>query len=551
VPILHRLLRYESDHEIFVTGARALGRVGTPAAMEALRDLNAMRQGAEFQETLAAVLSQTDPQEAFNHYMGRLLQGSASAGAANEAAQRLLQLVDGSRIEELQTLAQHPDLLVFRSALMLLAHVFTPEAAEALRSIFLENHREVLADRRLKESLALFRTLPSPAAFEAAGAALEALDPGADPMGLLGDFYQDVQAATQEGRASQLGNVLSRATDALQLRSRRLAYALDAAAEGLAEMAARGLIARPAVQELLVEAYREQTGREGVARALARLVSADAAEIHQLILGGPDGSLRAAAVEVLGARAEPALLPVLLQACRDPLADISERAIFFIGQLPEAEDLALGLLRAPGPADFKLGLRLVAEHRFQSLVPDLLAVLEDADREDLTLQVVEVLGVVGSAQATGPLLDMLHSGQSTRLQTAIATALKNLALPGAAMALCAKAAELKAPAIHVLGVEALAAAQASGGPLPAEAGPLLAAQVRAAWNDRNPWPLRHRLVLAMQAIELEAPEVWLELATLVNDALQEKRSPSAWSPDELHQVQAAARDLAGRAFPAG
>jgi HEAT repeat protein len=545
VPILHRLLRHEADHAIFETGVRALGRIGGPAALEALRDLHGMRQEPEFAETLAEVLSQTDPREAFNHYFGQLLEGSANTRAANEAAQRLVGLVDGTRIEALQTLIRHPDLLVFRSALMLLAHVFTPEAAQALRGIFLENHREMLADRRLKEAMAVFRTLPPVAAFETAGAALESLDLAADFGGLLGDFYQDVQAATQEGKASQLGSVLTQAVDAMHLRSRRLGFALDAAAEGLGEMAVRGLIGIPEVLDLLVPAYREQTGREGVARALARLVPAEAEAIHQLILGGPDGAQRAAAVEVLGARADPALQPALLQACRDPLTDIADRARFFIGQLPEAEDLALALLHAPGPADFQLGLRLVAERRFSSLVPDLLALLRDAAREELSLQLVEVLGAVGSVQVVEPLLELLHSGQSARLQTAIAVALRDAGQLRAAMGLCAKTVELKNPGLHTLAVEALAAA---GGALPAEVGPVLLDQVRGAWNDRNPWPLRLRVALALQAIELPAPAVWAVLVPMVNDALQEKRSPSAWSPDELHQVQAAARDLSRRAF---
>ena len=83
--------------------------------------------------------------------------------------------------------------------------------------------------------------------------------------------------------------------------------------------------------------------------------------------------------------------------------------------------------------------------------------------------------------------------------------------------------------------------------LPAGTGPLLLDQVRRAWNDRNPWPVRLRLVQALQGTVLAAPETWAALAALVNDALAEKRSPSAWSNEELHQVQAAGREFARRA----
>jgi len=548
VPINQRLLRYETDHGIFLTGVRALGRMGTPEALEALRDLNAVRQGEAFTETLAEVLSQTDPGEAFNHYFGRLMQGSANAGVANEAAQRLMQLVDAGSLGALQALARHPDLLVFRHALQLLAHVFTGEAAKVLQTIFLESHRETLADRRLKSALGDLRTLPQAAAWEAGTAALAALEAEDEPDGQLCGFYREVLAATQEGRPSQLGSLLFQTAEAMHVRGRRLGFAVDAAAEGLAEMAARGLIPAQAVLDLLVPACREQTGREGLARALARLVPPQALELHRLILDWPDGALRAAAVEVLGARGEPGLQPVLLQACRDPLTDIADRARSFIGRMPDAEDLAAGLLRSAQPADFQLGLRLVSEQRFRGLVPELLDLLQGATREELVLQLLEALGAVGAEQALEPLLGMLHSGQSPRMQSAIAQALRAMASPAAAMALCAKADEIKAPAIHVIAVEALAAAHA-GVPLAPEAGPVLAGQVRRAWNDRNPWPARLRLVQALQAITLDLPGAWLDFSGLVSEALAEKRPPSAWSSDELHQVQAAGREFTRRAGP--
>ena len=548
VPIHQRLLRYEADFEIFVTGVRALGRVGSPEALAVLQELNSMRQGGEFQEILAEVLGRTDPQEAFNHYLAHLLQGSAHAGVANEAAQRLMNLVDAGSIPILKTLVMHPDLLVSRHALGLLAHIFTAEAAAVLKDIFLESHREVLADRLLKEALGTLRSLPPAAANEEAAKALELLrlDAGAvaGPSGALGRFYGEVLAATQEGKSSQLGSVLAQAAEALHMRGRRLGFAVDASAEGLVEMAVRGLIGRPEVLDLLVASYREQSGREGVARSLARLVPAEAQDLQHLLLDGPDGAQRAVAVEILGARGEVALEPILLRACRDPLTDIADRARFFIGLLPDADALARDLLNSANAGDFQLGLQLVAEHRFQGLLPDLLALLKGADREELTLQLVEALGAVGAAEAAEPLLEMLHSGQSPRLQLAVAQALRSLASLEVATALCAKVDAIKLPALHGIAAEALAAARDG---LPAGTGPLLLDQVRRAWNDRNPWAARHRLVQALQGAALPAPETWAALAALVADTLAEKRSPTAWSHEELHQVQAAGREFARRA----
>jgi hypothetical protein len=553
IPIHERMLRYEPDHEIFVTGARALGRIGTAEALEALRELNAMRQGAEFKETLAEVLSEADPREAFNHYLERLLQGSANAAAANEAAQRLAPLVDADSIPALRTVSQHPDLLVFRHALALLARIRTSEAASALLEILADSHREALADRRLKEALGAVRGAAPGAGGSAAAEALEALEAqGAGAAEAAAGFLREALAAAQDGKGGQLPALLARTAEGLHQRGRRLAYAVDAAAEGLAEMVDRGLADAGAVLDLLVPCYREQTGREGLARALARLASSRDTGTQDLILRGPDGAQRAAAVEVLGARGDPELAPFLLQACRDPLTDIADRARFHLGRLPDAEGLALGLLRSPAPADFQLGLELVSEQRFRALVPELLAMLKGAAREDLVLHLVQTLGAVAAIETAQPLLDMLHSGQSPRLQLAVAQALGGLRTPETALALCAKADDIKLPALHVVAVEALAGAyQEPWGPMPPEAGPALAEQVRRAWNDRSPWAARLQVVQALQGVDLDAPAVWQDLAGLVNGALGEKRSPTAWTPDELRQVQAAAREFARRGSAQG
>ena len=548
VPILARILRYEAEFAIFETGTRALGRVGNAEALEALRELIGMRQGAEFKEVIAGVLSETDPAEAFNHHLSRLLEGSANPGVANEAAQRLTRLVDGDCLEQLKAVAMHPDLLVFRHALLLIANVFTPEAAEALLVIFQENHEEVLADRSLKESLGTIRSSPPSVARETAQEALKSQGKFPDPQGLIRAFFIQVLYATEEGKPNQLLPVLTQTAEAMHLRSRRLGFAVDAAAEGLAGMVNKGLVEAPRVLELLVAGYREQTGREGLARALARLVPAEASEIHSIILAGPDGAQRAAAVEILGDRLDEALQPVLLMACRDPLTDIADRALFHVGRLASAEALAHRLLTSAVPEDLRLGLRLVAEHRFTALVPDLLEMMKTANREDLALQAIETLGAVGAAQSAQPLLEMLHSGQSPRLQTALAQALRDLRQPDVALTLCGKADELRSSGLHAIAVEALAGAFSSPDqPLPVEEGLRMLDQVKAAWNDRNPWGLRLRMVLALHGLQLRHPEAWRILGDMLHEVLAEKRPQGAWTPTEFHQVQALAREFSKRA----
>ena len=550
VPILSRLLRYEADFAIFQTGTRALGRVGGHEALEALRELLAMRQGTEFKEVISGVLSETDPAEAFNHYLSRLLEGSANPGVANEAAQRLTQVVDGDALPQLKAVAQHPDLLVFRHALVLIAHVHTREAADTLLDLLRENHAEVLADRALKEAMGTLRALPFPAAKEAAQAALTALrdQPGAPAV--LQSFYTQVAMLADEAKPALVQAIYTQVAEAMHLRSRRLGFAVDATAEGLAGMVPRGLVASGRVLDLLVAAYREQTGREGLARAIARLMPAGDLQMQNLILSGPDGAQRAAAVEILGERKEEALQGALLQACKDPLTDIADRALFHVGHLDNAEELARNLLHASGPEDLRLGLRLMAEHRFLNLVPDLLGLMRTANREDLVLQIIETLGAVGAAasEAAEPLMAMLHSGQSPKLQTALAQALRDLNRPEVALVLCRKADELRQPSLHAVAVEALAQAHGSeGGPLPMEQAPLLLHHLTSAWNQRNPWTLRLRLVQALQKLNLDFPDSWRIFSNLVLEALAEKRPLGVWTTAELHQVQACGREFSRRA----
>ncbi|BDU72128.1 hypothetical protein [Mesoterricola silvestris] len=553
--ILSRMLRYEAELPIFETGARALGRIGSPGALEVLRELNTMRQGAEFKEILAQVLAQTDPQEAFQHYLGRLLEGSANPGAANEAAQRLVPLVSEANLEALRVVAQHPDLLVFRHGLLLLALIPTAEAAEVLADLCEDSHNEVLSDRLLKAEAGAYRSLAPPAAREQAQEALAAAGSGGglEVPPVVKALREDILAATEESsKAGALSGVITQALEAVHQRSRRLSFAVDTSAEGLAAHALKGRIDRDRVLDLLVTAYREQTGREGLARALARLVPADAPKLHDLLLEGPDGAQRAAAVEVLGGREEAALQGVLLRACGDPLTDIADRALFHLGRLPGARDLARTLMGSGAPQDLSLGLRLAAQGRFPDLVPDLLDLVRTSTREETTLQVVETLGAVGGAEAAEPLLEMLHSGQSLRLQTAVGLALQGQGDPAVALALCAKADAIKLPVLHCIAVEALGTAHGAAGPaLPARNGPMLLHQVRGAWMDRNPWALRLRVVNALAALQLTHPEIWSAVVDLLRDTLVEKRPAGAWTPDDLHAVQAAQKEFMRRAAAPG
>ncbi|HEX9009359.1 MAG TPA: hypothetical protein VF804_03255 [Holophagaceae bacterium] len=541
-PVLARMLRHETDFGIFRTGTEALGRIRTAKALEALRELSVLRAAPQFQGQVAEVMARADPAEAFRFHMGRLLEGSRNPSAANEAAHRLAGLVDGGRLAPLQSALRHPDLLIFRHALRLIATVPTPESAAFLAGFLEESHLGALDDRAFKAALGTFRGLQGTALREAVQAHLDA--PGAPSAeGAFHHFLVELQSLALEGKTARISARLGEAGEEIHLRARRLDFAVDAAAEGLTDLALQGCIPPAEVVPMLERALREQTGREGVARSLARLTpSGDEARL-EMLLSHTDAAIRLAALESLGGRREEALRPALLRACGDAIHDHAQRALFHLGHLSDPLSQARELLASSRPADRDLALRFVVLHGLGDLVPELLAEAVHAEREEWRIQVLEVLGSLKATQAADTLGSLLHSGQSPRLQGALAEALRDMADPEVARLLCLRATELRQPALHAMAVEALARAHATpGAALAPEAFPGLRDQILGAWDDRNPWPLRMRVIAALEGLHLQAPAQWAPLAALVQEALNEKRPSNAWTAADLARAQAALRE---------
>jgi hypothetical protein len=541
-PILARMLRHETDFGIFRTGTETLGRVRTPKALEVLRELSVIRAAPQFQGQVADVLARADPAEAFRFHLGRLLEGSRNPSAANEAAHRLTSLVDGGSLAPLQSALRHPDLLIFRHALRLIAAVPAPESAAFLAGFLEESHLGALDDRAFKAALLTLRGLQGTALRAAVHTHLEAQEDAA-PTGALHRFLVELQSLALDGKAARISARLAEAGEEIHLRARRLGFAVDAAAEGLAGLALQGFIPPAEVVPLLERALREQTGREGVARALARLVPAEDEVRLDLLLSHADAAIRIAALEALGERREEALRPALLKACGDAIHDHAQRALFHLGRLSDPVSQARELLSLAQPADRDLGLRFAVLHGLDELVPELLEEAEHAAREEWRIQVLQTLGALKATPAAPALASLLHSGQSPRLQTALAEALRDMGDPAVALRLCDRAAELRQPLIHAVAVEALARAHATpSSPLSPEAFRALHDHVLGAWNDRNPWPLRLRVVTALEGVHLQQPSGWATFAGLVQEALDEKRPANAWTPADLARVQNALRE---------
>lgn len=543
-PILARMLRHETDFGIFRTGTETLGRVRTPKALEALRELSVIRAAPQFQGQVVDVLARADPAEAFRFHLGRLLEGSRNPSAANEAAHRLTGLVDAGSLVQLQSALRHPDLLIFRHALRLIAAVPTSESAAFLAGFLEESHLAALDDRAFKAALVTLRGLQGTALREAVHAHLEAQEDAAS-TGTLHRFLVEMQSLALEGKAARISARLTEAGEEIHLRARRLGFAVDAAAEGLAGLAIQGLIPPAEVIPLLERALCEQTGREGVARALARLAPAGDEARLDLLLAHTDAAIRVAALEVLGERREEALRPALLRACGDAIQDHAQRALFHLGRLSDPVSQARELLGRPMPADRDLGLRFVVLHGLGDLIPELLEEAEHAPREEWRIQVLQALGALKATQAAPLLASLLHSGQSPRLQSALAEALRDMEDPAVALRLCDRATALKQPLIHAVAVEALARAHATPATaLPPETFPELRDQVMGAWEDRNPWPLRLRVILALEGLHLQASADRAILAGLVQETLNGKRPANAWAPADLARVQNVLREWA-------
>jgi HEAT repeat protein len=573
LPVVDRILRHEKDLRLFETGAHALGRMGTPEALEILRSLSLSRATPGFREIVNQVLQEYDPAEAFHHHFTRLLQGSAQPSEANEGAHQLTKLISADSFEAIHAAVGHPDPLVFRHAIRLMGQVPSVEAATFLLSYLKDTHLDALEDRQVRILLTEFRSLPRPEVQEKVLQLLTSRleenhpDTVAECSDLISGQVERIQSAVSRLRAlgqgildaflldtlleaivdkpAHLAKYLGQAGEAAQRRTRRIDFAMDSVAQSLAAMVDQDRITAEEVRPALAGSLRGNTGHAGVAIALAKLVRPEAEDLLDLLLGQADGAIRSAALEVLGERKDPALRTALLKLRRDAISDIADRSLWYLGQLPDPEGTGRAFLNHPDPEEVLVGLRFVSMHKLGSLVPDLVAKVGTETRETSLIAALEALGNIGSPEAVDPLLALLHSGQGPRIQIAIAEAVRQLGDARGALALCAKAEELNIPTLHTVAVEALAKAHGTPDhPLPALGSAALVRAVRGGWSDRNPWPLRRRIADALTVIQTADRSVWSGLLSLLQATLDEKRPHGVVAAEDLTHVQSCARAMA-------
>ncbi|MDP2877469.1 MAG: hypothetical protein Q8O00_14880 [Holophaga sp.] len=566
---LIRVLRRESDIGVYEVCVRALARIGTAASNEELRSLSSTTHEPVKREMLSMALHASDPDSAFDHHIARLFVGSSNPTVANQAAADLRQIVGPNHLESLLVAVYHQDMLIARHVLKLITCVSTWEAAQFLFAYLLECHQDILDDRVLKELMVSLRPLSSEDLWPAlishleerfsdrvpsSLAKLRASGPagGAESItevetlrnwarGTVEPFLLDILTVLLEGRTSRLPAVFTDAAAGMQARARQAPYALDTCATGLESMVGRGFFVSEDVIDLLFQSFMAQTGREATARVLGALVKPTDTNYLEGILATHDSTLRAAALDGIAVRQDVAFLTFLLRACRDPIEDVAGRMILALGNLEGAAEQASALIGSRAPEDVALGLRIARMNRMTSLVGQIMAFLETNAREDSSIDAVALLGEFGTVDEG--LLKQLHSGQSARMQSALAVALAGRGPTTTALELARVALTLRQPEVWLAAAEGMIQAWAAVGPMPAEVSEQLMNLVQACWGERSPGPWRVRLIQALQGYQ-GVDRVHAEsLFELVAACADDKRAQYGWGPEQQNQLAVTIRHL--------
>lgn len=575
ISVLSRSLRRESDLNVFDVGVRALTKIGMPEATDELRLLSSLVHDPSKREMISSALRASDPAKAFEHYLSHLFLGSSNPGMANQAAAELRRIVGAEHLESLLVIVYHEDMLISRHALKLITSVYSHDAARFLMAYIMECHQDLLDDRALKEVVGNLKNLPIPelwtalleqslVRFDAFGRnELEKIKEAGQESGETGlrlveslkrwagsnldNFLLDAMTLILGGKGSKVQTLFAEAMTGIQSRSRRTPHALDTCASGLEAMVGMGLVEAAEVISLLLQAFKAQTGREPTAKALGSLVDPADAEILDCILGCNDSTLRASALDAIGARKDVRFLEFLLKACKDPIEDVANRMILALGVLPNLEEPVLSLMAAKNIEDIKLGMKIARMNKMSSVVGKVLAFLDQSQREELSMDAVETLGAIGGMERE--LLDRIHSGQSARMIHALSQALAGQCSEAAAVELCDRVQPLRNPEAWMIAAEGLIQTWGRIGSMPSSASLRLVELIKVAWDEHTSVNWRLRIISALhggpdcpgfQGSDLAHQEAFVAMFSAL---AEDKRAIQAWTLDQQSQLQAAIRYL--------
>jgi len=301
----------DSDADVAQAAARALGRIGNSAAVQALTGALAAAPAAN--------------QLALYEGLLRAAESLAAAGRIDEAA---------PIYDRLRAVPQAPHQV--RAAALRGAILMRRKAADAglpLLAAALRGEDFVLFDAAVRAS----QEMPGPEVTKAMAADLANF--AADKQIVL------IQALGQRADAEALPAIFAAA------KSREKPVRL-AAVRAMPQLAIAAAV--PVLEGLVADADREiaQAARDG----LAALAGPQADAAIASMLGQADAKTRITAIGLVGQRRVVSAIPTLLKLAEDPDADVRSAAMKALGDLGGAAELpsVLGLvLKAKSPADMQ------------------------------------------------------------------------------------------------------------------------------------------------------------------------------------------------------
>jgi len=573
-PVLQRALLHEMDTELFEEGCRALVQVGGMAETDALRQIAWQRQEPELQATVARKLAFLEPRQPFDYHFRDLLLGSQKPHLSQPAALHLAATAKEEYLGALETACDHPDTMVSLLALKVVAAIQQPRAGMFLMARFAEVCEALLLDNQLRGLqeqirrapaqsvklvvLALLRACPGAKPCEKALAEIDRTleDPAGDALPQVQQLKAGIQGVRETrlvdcladlalGHSVRLANLMPEPPEELRQRTQRLQSHLDACAEGLVRFARRGLLDKAEVLPLFQKAFAGGAGGDRFGYSFAEILDEEDQLQMDLILEASNHRWREAGIEVLGERNSPGLLPFFLKAMGDPIVDNAQLAIRYLGKLPGSFETALGLFQSGKADQIERALDIFSLNAMAPAGPFLVAYLENAEREDLMIRVIQCLGVLKHKGAQGCLTGLLRFGQAPRLLRAVAEGLIALDTPEAARALLRKALELRSPEIQLLAVDGMARLHPDfQDPLALEDSAQVEQLLEACFTEGMGFRLR-AIELCSLLWTLDAG-LYERLETRIAGLLAEQGKRSAWDRDQQQMVSGVVRDLQRR-----
>jgi HEAT repeat protein/beta-lactamase regulating signal transducer with metallopeptidase domain len=148
---------------------------------------------------------------------------------------------------------------------------------------------------------------------------------------------------------------------------------------------ALGRLRDPSSIDALVRALddEDEDVRHAALDALSSFERGVAAAPIRRLLASPDAEMRATAVGMLGDMKDRASIPEITRLVLDPTEDVRHRALHALEELdaPIADDLIARVLDDRSSDIRQVGVQIAGERRLVSLVPKLIAMLEDVSGE--------------------------------------------------------------------------------------------------------------------------------------------------------------------------